>query len=303
MGAVVALAAALKQVGALVDDDQGVAGQVVEEAAAGDEGRPEVGALGVASIGDFVERVEQFGGFVGGVGDAQVGQQVGGELARLGGDFAGRSERQLAEVVLRALRRGVEAAQAVDLVAEQLEADGGVGAGRPEVDDSAAHGVVGGLDDERAALVAAGFEGGDYALAGGALADGDKHGLERDGQRGLGDGVGVGDQDRRVASEGVERGEAGFAHIGVWRLPLVGHGLARRQGQNALNVALRQPDGQRFEQIGGVARAGGEDDERAVVAVGERGDYGGLGGVGHAERPGLAELGHLAGDRRQQRRE
>ena len=160
-GAVVALAAAFEQVGALVDDHEGVVGQMVEEVAAGDEGGPEVGAFGVMSVGDFVERVEQFSGFALGVGDAEVGQQVGGELARFGGDFAGRSEGQFAEVVERALGCGVEAAQAVDFVAEQFDADGGVGAGGPEVDDAAADGVVGGLDDEGAPLVAAGFEGGD----------------------------------------------------------------------------------------------------------------------------------------------
>ena len=140
-------------------------------------------------------------------------------------------------------------------------------------------------------------------MAGDALGDGDEHGLEGDGQGGLGDGVGVGDQDGRESCEGVEGGEAGFAHVGVGRLALVGDGFAGGQGQNALDVGLRQPDGQRFEQVGGVSGAGGDDDKRAVVAVGDGGDGGGLGGVGHAERLGLAERGHLAGDRREQRRE
>ena len=72
--------------------------------------------------------------------------------------------------------------------------------------------------------------------------------------------------------------------------------------EHARHVARRQPEREGVEQFGGVAGAGGEHNDRVFAVGGERGDHGVLGGIGHAERPGLAGRGHLSGDRRQQRR-
>ena len=303
VGSIVALPAAFDDVVALVEDQQRLAGDVRPEVAAGDERGPEVAALGMAAVGELAQRVGQRRGFGVVVVAANLAEQLAGAGARLGAGLASEAELEAIKRLQRTLGGRIEAAQALDIVAEELDAHGGVVAGRPEVDDAAANGVVGGLHDERRALVAGRFERGDHAVAADPFAALHARAADPGGQRGLGDRIGVGDHDRVASREGVKHGEARLDHVGIGRLALVRGGFARGQRDHAAGLQIGQPGGERLKQLGGVARRGGDDHHGAGVLGSERRDHGGLGGVGHAKCLGLAEPGDLAGDRLQERRE
>ncbi len=132
----------------LVVEEDGGAGEVVEERLETlvEEREPVLGALDLAAGGDrLVERVVVAGGAEGlavagaealdrGVVEDDLGDRRELDaLHRLGGALGGR----------------VEAAGAVEHVAEEVEADGRAGAGREEVDDAAADGELAGLGDGR----------------------------------------------------------------------------------------------------------------------------------------------------------
>jgi len=71
-------------------------------------------------------------------GEVQAVQSVLAALRQTGQRLAGRTDPRLLDAGERPLRRWVERAQAVDFVAEQLDADGLAQVGRPDVHDAAA---------------------------------------------------------------------------------------------------------------------------------------------------------------------
>ncbi len=84
-----------------------------------------------------------------------------GDAGRVERDFGDGAEDEFGELGGAALGGGVEAAEAFDGVAEQVDADRVGLAGGEEVDDAAAGGVFAGLHDGAGAAVAVGFEEGD----------------------------------------------------------------------------------------------------------------------------------------------
>ena len=167
-----------------------------------------------------------------------VGGAEAGDRGLVEEDLADRAQRQRLQRLATALRAGVEAAQALDLVAEEVEADGVRFTRRVEVDDAAAHGVFARLHDGTGAVVAIGFEEARQRLGRDLAAPGQRHGRARE------------DRARRhLLHERVHRGQqdawprGGFQqpgqrrdplghHLGVGRDAVIGQAVPGREDQH-----------------------------------------------------------------------
>ena len=145
----------------------------------------------------------------------------GGEETLGDGRFSERQQVSFVEAGLRALGFGIEFADGLDFVAEELDADGTVGFGRVDVEDAAAAGELAGHLDDVHLRVADGGEmrGEDFDVDLFAA-------LEGDGEAGVvvaieepeGGGFDGGDEDGDGAGgELPERGGALLLHVGVGR--------------------------------------------------------------------------------------
>jgi hypothetical protein len=151
----------------VVEHPERARGQVVGHRleAAGKEARQDGGEAGgeqrvVLRAGlQLVDELAQLPGrdlhLVGGCTDRCDGRLAAGVIED---DLAGGTQRDLGELRDRALRLGIEAAQALDVVAEELDADGAFVERRPYVEDSAPHRESARVFDERDLGVAGGRE-------------------------------------------------------------------------------------------------------------------------------------------------
>ena len=154
---------------ALLDDDQRVSGQEVE---AGSRGRAGAAASSASAPGGAraaQQRVDPAVDLPGGdalrLGEgAQRGHALDDEVA-VEEQLARRRRHHARERRLGALARGIELAERLDLVAEQLDPHRPRALGREEVDDAAAHRELAALLDERLARVAGEGEGRDQRVA------------------------------------------------------------------------------------------------------------------------------------------
>ena len=210
------------------------------------------------------------------------------ELGGPGGDRRGRwhlptaEHHRAPEGCDGALVADVEGGQAVDLVAEEVDANRGVGGRGEDVDDPAAHRQLATVLDLVLTPVALPDQLGDEFLGVDALAldQGDRGGGVAPGAEPLEDGPDRGDDDvgaRCTLGEEVpqhrEPGPHG-GHLGAH--PLEGEGLPRREDHDP----LAQPTGRR-----GVGLVRGEEAREVPsqpLGVGERGGD-------HHERPALRE--------------
>ena len=210
----------------------------------------------------------------------------------VGEPLAGRADDRLVESLDGALRLRVEAADRLDLVAEQLDAQRQRLGGREDVEDAAAPRRLAGSLDERAERVTgldepqrqrverdapAGLE------ASRACAE---VGAARAEPRGGGDG---GDDERRLRvalaeRESREDGEAALRDRRRCGLTRVGQPGARREVQRG----VAEPDGERLGVRLGIALARDQQQRRAAPAVVQGGDHRRLRAVRDAERQPLA---------------
>ena len=133
-------------------------------------------------------------------------------------------QRERLGLVGRALVGGVEAADALDLVAEEIEPERQLLAGREQVDQRAAHGIFAMLGDGVGALIAERVQLRDQSLALDPLARGDAPRELADAERrqqSLRRGACGGDEQLRLVALGLQRAER--------RQPL-GHDAQRRGG-------------------------------------------------------------------------
>ena len=145
-------------------------------------------------------------------------------------DLGHRAQHEAVDPCRAALGGGVEGADALDLVTEQVEAQRVGAAGREQVDDAAAHRVFAGLHDGAGANVAVAFEearellGPDHA-AGGELAAAALEDVA--GRHALHQGVDRGQHDARPGG--------GLEQAGECRDPLSRHdgGVGARRGRTA----------------------------------------------------------------------
>ena len=115
--------------------------------------------------------------------------------------LADRAQPDLGDIAERALAQRVEGADALQLVAEQIEAQRLLAAARKDVDDAAAHGVLARLDHGAAAPIAVAGEAREQPRAIDALAGagGEQAGAEHLGRRQLlQQGVDGGDDQARL---------------------------------------------------------------------------------------------------------
>ncbi len=208
--------------------------------------------------------------------EARDGWGVEGEL----GDGV---EDEAGELVGGALGGGVEASDVLDLVAEQVEADGLALAGRIDVDDAAADGELARLADGLGAVVAAADEefGQQLGVERAALLDveaGVAEGAPR--RDALEDGVGGGENDAGFRGGLDQSGEGGGAfgdEGGVGRDAVVGQAVPGREPDD-LDRGIEEGNGvrepgetgvvardmqQRARMFGAAAR-----EEARVVALG-----------------------------------
>ncbi len=273
----------------IIQQDEGLAGQVIEQAGGGgvEEGQVELrdGRLRAGA-----------GGLVGGAGGGQV--------------FAGGGDDQTLCGLGGALGGGIKMAQGVDLVAEELDAGGLVFGGRPKVEQAAAAGELArgddGVDgfvpkvdpqadefigrDDLAGLDAAqGFQevapgqGAGHHGAGGGDDDGVDGGCGgardviggKDGENGQAVAAGVGPPGGVFIEEGVgfREEEAG----GLWRP----HAQLVYQGEGVVGAVGEQQDGAVQAGV-----QGGKQGQARRAAQAKRGD--GLGAV-----QGLQEVGGI----------
>ena len=197
-----------------------------------------------------------------------------------------RRERSLADRVV--------AAQAFDLVAEQLDAQGQVVGGWEDVDDAAAASYGAGAVDDGLAPVAGGVQGGEELGGDETLAEAQPRRHQARGQRALGQGLHVRDDQRPFA--GGERGQGAEPvgdGLGVVAPLLVGQTLPRGEGEDAGGGVWRgragrgrggrEPGSDLVQEGAGAFRPGRDDDDGLGRRLAERGDDGGLAGVGQAE--------------------
>ena len=144
--------------------------------------------------------------------------------------LADRHQGQALHDLAGALGFGVEGFHVLQRVAEEVEAHGGRAAGREQVEDAAAHGVLAGLHDGAAAREARQVEALDQLAHVEALArrDGLERAADELARRGaLQDGVDGGDDDGRVlaarSGEARERGDAPRHDLAVGADAVVGH--------------------------------------------------------------------------------
>jgi hypothetical protein len=128
----------------------------------------EAGAHGLDEVASLLAREADVGG-----------PRVDGTRRRLPEpvlrEFAHGQEQHVLDAIERALRRGVEEPDALDVVAEELEADGARVADGEDVEDAAAHGEVARVLHERHAMVAPAGETLRERFGGDRLAGDDVH--------------------------------------------------------------------------------------------------------------------------------
>ncbi len=247
-------------------------GQVVEQRLqALVEQRQPVLHAGVRAAGAdrLVERVVLAGG--------AEGLAIGGPEAldgrRLQDHLVDRLERERLVAAAAALSERVEGADALQLVAEEVEAQRLLLARREDVDDAAAHGVLAGLADRVAAHVAVGGEERGQPLERETVAD-------ACGQHPLGEGL----ARRQALHERVDRGQhdaptgrdarphqtdQGVDALGddvaVRAHPVVGQAVPRRQRQH---LGLRREEPQRLGGAGHARVVAGHVQHRRAAPCG-----------------------------------
>ncbi len=270
----------------IVDHDEGVLGQEVEEAfeprleqrsEAFGAGRHEAAQQRIhqlvhVALGDALV-VGQRPDLVGPIDDAGALEQ---QLARRRADHA-------AEAALGALAGGIELADRLHLVAEQLDANGSPALGREDIEDAAAHRQLAALLDERHAGVAGAEKRLDQHVAVDGLPDlevdrAGAHGVPRGNARGEGrprrhhDGRRLA---RRHAARSAGRRQQPVEHVhalghheGLGREAVEGRRVVSREGAQArVDAPLTQHRAQILEQR--VARlGGGREAEQGTRALG-----------------------------------
>ena len=189
-----------------------------------------------------------------------------GELAMLGGELGGRRQLDDLRLAQGALGEGREPAQRLDLVAEELDADGALLGRTVDVEDPAAHRELAPLLDLVDALVAGLDEQRRDVVEVDALAAMEGHAGRPEGRvgDGLGEGHGAREDDRRllVARESVERRDAQPDEVGR-------RGDVGRVSRPARRVVTRAPLAEvRAGLAGEVARGPvvGRDDQQGAAA-------------------------------------
>jgi hypothetical protein len=173
------------------------------------------------------------------------------------GELADGVKLETGELVRRALGGWVEAADVLDFVAEEVEADGFAFAGRVDVDDAAADGELAGFADGFGAAVAsADKEFGEELRV--------ERGTFGDIQRGVAEGAARGD----ALEDGIRRGEdqAGFGRRGVGEAGQGGGALGDEGGVGRNAVVGEAVPGWEADDLD----VGGEEGDR----VGEAGETG-----------------------------
>ena len=284
----------------LVDDHERVGPEMVEQRRPGGE-RAVAGGRGQLAA---PERRQLVGGEVV-EGATARGLQVAGKLAqRLAArePLPGRADVYGLRLLNRALRVGVEAADRLDLIAEQLDAHGRGLGGREHVDEPAAPRRLARLLDERADLVPRADEAHRKLLEGDPVADGDARGARAEvggPSSGAGHRGGRGDHERRRAAasgtrEAIQHVEAALRDIGRGVLARVGE--ARAGGEEDGCVA--RPGAQRVEGRVGVRLARHDEQRRRPQPAPQPHGDGRLRGVDHADR-GASAPAEVGGGRRE----
>ena len=152
--------------------------------------------------------------------------------------LGGGQQGEAVDPVDAALGGGIEAAHALDLVAEEIEAQRLLLAGGEEVDQAAAHRELAGIAHRLGAAIAIGLEQGREPLDVDPLAGrepGDELADAERGQRPLGGGVDGGDEElrlRRLALQRVQGGEPLGGRAQRGRAAVVGQAIPGREGQH-----------------------------------------------------------------------
>ncbi len=233
-----------------------------------------------------------------------LGEQVAGDRV-LGGELAGPAPLGLAQanlaarpgLDLRQLGQGAlaghgEGADALDLVAPELDPDRVVLARGEEVDQPAPDGHLAAALDHVGAPVAGGDQPLQQLLQLDLVAPGHPHRVDRvqaRGQRLHHRPGGHGQQAQSVLlgqAEPVEQAQAGGHRLGAGREPLVGQGLPGREGGGRIGPEERGGVGGQGLGVGG---GGGGDDDQPPAELRDPGQQEGPGHVGDDH------LGPLAG--------
>ena len=219
---------------------------------------------------------------------------------RIQRQFAHRLERSGIRLARGALADGIEQADGVHLVAEQVQPQGLRPAGREQVQQPAAHGVFARLHDLFGAHIAGAAQKAQQRLQVQALARADgKGGLGERLARGhaLAGGIDRGDDQQRLGRRRVrrQRGQGGERlnpageNVGMGRHPVIGHAVPGRQVQHPQvgrhEAGCLHQHGQphvvtRDVQHGAaLARAGQRDQNNGVMALGHAGQGGAAPGL------------------------
>ena len=212
-------------------------------------------------------------------------------------ELGAADERQLhgLEGPLRGLRHGVEGAQRVDRVAEELQPHGVRGV-RPDVDDAASHAELAGRLDERHAVVLPLEEEADHVRHRALLADGELDGGGADGvgvRDVLEDRGGMGDDEEGAAPrgrasllvrQGAQRADALGEDLGVREDPLRREGLPRGERDGRVGEEGHGVVG----QVVGLLEVGGDGEDGLAGVRGERGEEDGVRGAPEPARLGAA---------------
>ena len=294
----------------MVDEALGVPGDLGRGGGEQGGGLVEIGEaeVGGAAGGERGKAVETLAGETaerhfeqGGLEEREVGvgRQVVGE-AGLGGiePEAGRGgERDAGDLFAGALGDGIEGADFLKIVAEEIEPVGLRGGDRVDVDDAAADGVVSGrfadglgVVVEGAELLEEAGEGERRAAGEGELAGGERfkggHRLEEGGRGGddqklsvesreLGAGRGAEGAQAGEDGEPVGGGGEGLAHVAGVGLGLGKNQHAQRRGAGRGGME----EGDVFcELLGGLELVGDHEPDRRGAGAHEFGEHGAAGG-------------------------
>ncbi len=265
----------LRLQGRRVDGQHQGAGEQADEirGAAGEQGEVVLPARKGAAA---AQAVEQLGRVRPGLGAADLRQQAGEQRGLLGaaGEQVERKDAHAVQRVLGALRLGVEPADGLDGVAEEIEADGRLLPRREEVEDAAADCEVADLVDQVGAAVPPAHQAGGEVVEQVVLPRPDLQHRP---------GVVLG--ERQAAEQRAGGGDHGPRHAGGD--PVEGHGLLgaheqgglgllvrsqRRRGEvdDPLFVSLRIEQPRRLDPGQRIGLARDQDDEGAAEVAGEQ---------------------------------
>ena len=167
------------------------------------------------------------------------------DAVRVQGDLPRRQHAYRVDPVRRPLGVGVECAQGLDAVVEEIYAQRGARAHREDVDERTAHGVFAPLPHGTDVLVAGVVQAGAFLRDGEALAGAQGQGMgvdERRGSEPLHERADRGDEHAMSdVAQPVERGQAFGDDVLVGREPVVRQGLPIRErahGQRAGSVEV-----------------------------------------------------------------